>query len=241
MNLYRKVNDGAFGWRALRLMARRSPHFFTHSNNNIYKLPEYLETMIKKIAKDRPNVNAVSIFDTESCFSDLGLELTYKVVGRLHNPKHWLWRHLATAAKTAGLLDDSAFPPSFLLSRFHRPFTKQFFFFVLSVPRFTSFRQISCNLKKMGSWICKASNRLLARLTLFTANFRKCKLFPQRKGWKLSKQAKTFTVFSVPWKNFFNALLVGGGLGTRKRRGRRELGITSRNSPSVDPLFTVGL
>lgn len=51
---YRKVNDGNFGWRALRLLARRSPHFFVHGNYPINKLPEYLETMIKKIAKDRP-------------------------------------------------------------------------------------------------------------------------------------------------------------------------------------------
>ncbi|KAF4525684.1 hypothetical protein B566_EDAN010675, partial [Ephemera danica] len=48
------VNDGNFGWRALRLLARRSPHFFTHSNNPINKLPEYLEMMIKRIAKDLP-------------------------------------------------------------------------------------------------------------------------------------------------------------------------------------------
>ncbi|XP_069702063.1 THO complex subunit 1 isoform X1 [Periplaneta americana] len=53
---YKRVNDGNFGWRALRLLARRSPHFFTHSNNPINKLPEYLETMIKKIAKDRPSM-----------------------------------------------------------------------------------------------------------------------------------------------------------------------------------------
>lgn len=52
--VFRKVNDGSFGWRALRLLARRSPHFFVHGNNPINKLPEYLELMIKKIAKDRP-------------------------------------------------------------------------------------------------------------------------------------------------------------------------------------------
>ncbi|XP_034250711.1 THO complex subunit 1 isoform X2 [Thrips palmi] len=55
---YKKTNDGNFGWRALRLLARRSPHFFTLSSNNITKLPEYLETMIKKIAKDRPSAGA---------------------------------------------------------------------------------------------------------------------------------------------------------------------------------------
>lgn len=48
------LRDGNFGWRALRLMARRSPHFFTYSNNPINKLPDYLEMMVKKIAADRP-------------------------------------------------------------------------------------------------------------------------------------------------------------------------------------------
>ncbi|XP_075225575.1 THO complex 1-like protein Hpr1 isoform X2 [Lycorma delicatula] len=51
---YKRVNDSNFGWRALRLLARRSPHFFTHSNNPINKLPDFLEIMIKKIAKDKP-------------------------------------------------------------------------------------------------------------------------------------------------------------------------------------------
>lgn len=57
---YKRVNDGNFGWRALRLLARRSPHFFIPSNNPINKLPEYLETMIKKIARDRPSSVAQS-------------------------------------------------------------------------------------------------------------------------------------------------------------------------------------
>ncbi|CAG2063786.1 unnamed protein product, partial [Timema podura] len=60
-----RVNDGNFGWRALRLLARRSPQFFTHSNNPINKLPEYLEMMIKKIIKDRP----VSVQQPDSEFS----------------------------------------------------------------------------------------------------------------------------------------------------------------------------
>lgn len=48
------MKDGNFGWRALRLMARRSPHFFTYSNNPISQLPDYLEMMVRKIAADRP-------------------------------------------------------------------------------------------------------------------------------------------------------------------------------------------
>lgn len=62
---YKKVNDGNFGWRALRLLARRSPHFFVHGNYPINRLPEYLETMIKKIAKDRPQAQSDVKVETE--------------------------------------------------------------------------------------------------------------------------------------------------------------------------------
>ncbi|KAF9407075.1 hypothetical protein HW555_012780 [Spodoptera exigua] len=34
-----------WGWRALRLLARRSPHFFVHTNNPIGRLPDYLTAM----------------------------------------------------------------------------------------------------------------------------------------------------------------------------------------------------
>ena len=53
---YRKVNDGQWGWRALRLLAKKSPHFFTHGNNPIAKLPDYLESMLKKM----PNAKDIS-------------------------------------------------------------------------------------------------------------------------------------------------------------------------------------
>ena len=46
---YRKVNDGQWGWRALRLLAKKSPFFFTYGNTPIATLPEYLETMLKKM------------------------------------------------------------------------------------------------------------------------------------------------------------------------------------------------
>merc|ERR1711997_1295908 len=47
---YRKVNDGQWGWRGLRLLAKKSPHFFTYGNNPIGKLNEYLETMLRKMS-----------------------------------------------------------------------------------------------------------------------------------------------------------------------------------------------
>ncbi|XP_025411324.1 THO complex subunit 1 [Sipha flava] len=57
-NQYKKVNDGNFGWRALRLLARKSPHFFAQSNNPIHKLSEYLENMIKKtMNKEKISIN----------------------------------------------------------------------------------------------------------------------------------------------------------------------------------------
>lgn len=46
------VADINFGWRALRLLACRTPYFFSHSNTIIKRLSEYLDTMIKKIAND---------------------------------------------------------------------------------------------------------------------------------------------------------------------------------------------
>lgn len=50
--LSRRVNEANFGWRALRLLARRSLHFFTHGNTPITRLPDYLETHVRKLAKE---------------------------------------------------------------------------------------------------------------------------------------------------------------------------------------------
>merc|ERR1712226_1546602 len=47
---YKKVNDGQWGWKALRLLAKRSPNFFTHGNAPIGKLNAYLETMLKNMS-----------------------------------------------------------------------------------------------------------------------------------------------------------------------------------------------
>lgn len=49
---YKKVYDGQWGWRALRLLAKKSPHFFTYGNHPIAKLPEYLDTMLKKMSNN---------------------------------------------------------------------------------------------------------------------------------------------------------------------------------------------
>jgi len=46
---YKKINNGQWGWKALRLLAKRSPYFFTYGNSPISKLNIYLETMLKNI------------------------------------------------------------------------------------------------------------------------------------------------------------------------------------------------
>ncbi|EPY73428.1 hypothetical protein CB1_007889002 [Camelus ferus] len=53
-NEYKAVNNSNYGWRALRLLARRSPHFFQPTNQQFKSLPEYLENMVIKLAKELP-------------------------------------------------------------------------------------------------------------------------------------------------------------------------------------------
>ncbi|XP_077348674.1 THO complex subunit 1 isoform X2 [Lithobates pipiens] len=53
-NEYKVVNNSNYGWRALRLLARRSPHFFQPTNQQFRSLPEYLENMVIKLAKELP-------------------------------------------------------------------------------------------------------------------------------------------------------------------------------------------
>lgn len=54
ISFYRAVNNSNYGWRALRLLARRSPHFFQPTNQQFKSLPEYLENMVIKLAKELP-------------------------------------------------------------------------------------------------------------------------------------------------------------------------------------------
>uniref|UniRef100_G1Q608 THO complex 1 n=1 Tax=Myotis lucifugus TaxID=59463 RepID=G1Q608_MYOLU len=53
-NEYKVVNNPNYGWRALRLLARRSPHFFQPTKQQFKSLPEYLENMVLKLAKESP-------------------------------------------------------------------------------------------------------------------------------------------------------------------------------------------
>lgn len=50
------LKDGNYGWRALRLLARKSSHFFTYSNTIMNPLSSYLEMMVQKIASEKPGI-----------------------------------------------------------------------------------------------------------------------------------------------------------------------------------------
>lgn len=49
----RDKNDTSLEWRALRLLARQSPHFFTFINSPSCKISDYLEAVRKRLLKDR--------------------------------------------------------------------------------------------------------------------------------------------------------------------------------------------
>ncbi|CAG0893297.1 unnamed protein product [Darwinula stevensoni] len=50
---YKKVNNADFQWRALRLLAAQSPHFFMQ-NQLIFPSKEFLEMTLQKVAKELP-------------------------------------------------------------------------------------------------------------------------------------------------------------------------------------------
>ncbi|XP_040176067.1 THO complex subunit 1 [Anopheles arabiensis] len=52
----KEKQDPSFEWRALRLLARQSPHFFTLFNSPSYKVADYLESVRKKIQKDKLDI-----------------------------------------------------------------------------------------------------------------------------------------------------------------------------------------
>ncbi|XP_048255677.1 THO complex subunit 1-like [Haliotis rufescens] len=52
---YKLIYEQSFQWKALRLLARRCPHFFTHNNTPAIPIPKYLELMVKKLATEMPS------------------------------------------------------------------------------------------------------------------------------------------------------------------------------------------
>ncbi|XP_077868865.1 THO complex subunit 1-like [Saccoglossus kowalevskii] len=51
---YKLINNSNYAWRALRLLAKKSPHFFQPSTQPCKSIPLYLENMITKLAKEMP-------------------------------------------------------------------------------------------------------------------------------------------------------------------------------------------
>lgn len=51
---YKAVRNPNYGWRALRLLSRRSPHFFQPTNQKFKSLADYLDSMVSKLAKELP-------------------------------------------------------------------------------------------------------------------------------------------------------------------------------------------
>lgn len=56
---YKVIKDSNFGWRALRLLARRSQHFFQPSSNPFKTLPEYLQSVVQQLATELPAQNVL--------------------------------------------------------------------------------------------------------------------------------------------------------------------------------------
>lgn len=54
LNAFRVVRNPNYGWRALRLLSRRSPHFFQPTNQKFKSLADYLDSMVSKLAKELP-------------------------------------------------------------------------------------------------------------------------------------------------------------------------------------------
>uniref|UniRef100_A0A8C6LMF0 THO complex subunit 1 n=1 Tax=Nothobranchius furzeri TaxID=105023 RepID=A0A8C6LMF0_NOTFU len=69
---YKVVRNPNYGWRALRLLSRRSPHFFQPTNQKFKSLADYLDTMVCKLAKELPDLPSEEIKTGEEDDDDNG-------------------------------------------------------------------------------------------------------------------------------------------------------------------------
>jgi len=71
----RVINNPTYGWKALRLLARKSPYFFgpipSGSTQQYKKVPQYLELIVGKMAKDLPVCLSHSCHFSIECHLDL--------------------------------------------------------------------------------------------------------------------------------------------------------------------------
>ncbi|KAJ7386315.1 THO complex subunit 1 [Desmophyllum pertusum] len=80
---YKVIKNSNFGWRALRLLARRSHHFFQPSTNPFKTLPDYLESVVQQLEKELP-VSKTS-----------NLELYSQLILSCHTTCHFIWESIA--------------------------------------------------------------------------------------------------------------------------------------------------
>uniref|UniRef100_A0A8C9ZLJ1 THO complex 1 n=1 Tax=Sander lucioperca TaxID=283035 RepID=A0A8C9ZLJ1_SANLU len=69
---YKVVRNPNYGWRALRLLSRRSPHFFQPTNQKFKSLADYLDSMVSKLAKELPDIPSEEIKTGEDDDDDNG-------------------------------------------------------------------------------------------------------------------------------------------------------------------------
>uniref|UniRef100_A0A8C2WMX6 THO complex 1 n=1 Tax=Cyclopterus lumpus TaxID=8103 RepID=A0A8C2WMX6_CYCLU len=69
---YKAVRNPNYGWRALRLLSRRSPHFFQPTNQKFKSLADYLDSMVSKLAKELPDIPSEEIKTGEEDDDDNG-------------------------------------------------------------------------------------------------------------------------------------------------------------------------
>uniref|UniRef100_A0A668A981 THO complex 1 n=1 Tax=Myripristis murdjan TaxID=586833 RepID=A0A668A981_9TELE len=69
---YKAVRNSNYGWRALRLLSRRSPHFFQPTNQKFKSLADYLDSMVSKLAKELPDIPSEEIKTGEEDDDDNG-------------------------------------------------------------------------------------------------------------------------------------------------------------------------
>ena len=96
---YKLVKDSSFCWRALRLLARRSHHFFTPSQAPFKALPEYLSNVVDQLSKDfsKPQQDALvkeeKVSDEEVMPEQTTWSVTVSVIMKLltilMNVKHY--------------------------------------------------------------------------------------------------------------------------------------------------------
>ena len=50
--IYRDVHKSGWQWRALRLLSKKSRHLFEQTQTPARKIPDYLEDIMRKLAKE---------------------------------------------------------------------------------------------------------------------------------------------------------------------------------------------